>query len=61
MGAKSVREPWEETDEFGTIGYARIQTYGDTTHTFIDKSKYDGWFLPGYKKVADTDPVLQIL
>ena len=60
-GAKSVREPWEETDEHGTIGYAQVQTYGDTTHTFVDKTNYKGWFLPGFKKVPNTDPVLKLL
>jgi len=26
-----------------------VQTYGDTTHTFVDRSQYKGIFLPGYK------------
>ena len=28
---------------------ATVQTYGDTTHTFIDRRNYNGTFLPGYK------------
>jgi 4-hydroxyphenylpyruvate dioxygenase len=29
---------------------ATVQTYGDTTHTFVQRDKYNGTFLPGYKK-----------
>src|SRR6185436_8410110 len=46
-GATGVREPWEETDEGGTIRFAQIATYGDTMHTFVDRSGYKG-FRPGY-------------
>ena len=60
-GAKCVREPWEESDEFGTVRFAMVQTYGDTTHTFMDKSKYSGWFLPGYVKPKKEDPLCKIL
>src|SRR5215217_5062860 len=47
-GATSVREPWEETDEHGTIRMAQIETYGETLHTFVDRSHYRGAFRPGY-------------
>jgi 4-hydroxyphenylpyruvate dioxygenase len=60
-GAKVVREPWEESDEAGTVKFATIQTYGDTTHTFVDRSGYTGLFLPGYKKAPLTDPLLDNL
>ena len=46
-GAKGVREPWEETDEGGTIRLAQIATYGETLHTFVDRGEYEG-FRPGY-------------
>ena len=39
-GATGVREPWEETDEGGTIRFAQIATYGETLHTFVDRSEY---------------------
>jgi 4-hydroxyphenylpyruvate dioxygenase len=26
-----------------------IKTYGDTIHTFVERSKYKGVFLPGFK------------
>ena len=47
-GARGVREPWEESDESGTIHFATIATYGDTLHTFVDRSAYRGPFVPGY-------------
>jgi 4-hydroxyphenylpyruvate dioxygenase len=47
-GAKGVREPWTETDEHGTIHFATIETYGETHHTFVDRSQYKGAFMPGY-------------
>ena len=28
---------------------AVVQTYGETTHTFIERGNYKGLFLPGYK------------
>src|SRR3954469_15503287 len=47
-GATGVREPWEETDEHGTIRFAQIETYGETLHTFVDRSEYKGAFRPAY-------------
>lgn len=48
-GAEVIKELWEETDEYGTVKFATIKTYGDTTHTFVDRSNYRGVFLPGFK------------
>jgi 4-hydroxyphenylpyruvate dioxygenase len=48
-GAKGVREPWEESDEHGTIRFATIETYGETLHTFVDRSDYHGPFQPGFE------------
>lgn len=48
-GAKSVEEPHDLEDEHGTIRKAAIATYGDTIHTLIDRSEYDGIFMPGYE------------
>ena len=47
-GAEGVREPWELVDEHGTVRLATIATYGETLHTFVDRSGYHGAFLPGY-------------
>ncbi|XP_073840431.1 4-hydroxyphenylpyruvate dioxygenase isoform X1 [Musca autumnalis] len=59
-GAEVVRELWEESDEFGTVKFATIKTYGDTTHTFVDRTNYKGVFLPGFKAPAE-DPLLKLL
>jgi 4-hydroxyphenylpyruvate dioxygenase len=48
-GAVSIVKPHELKDENGTVILATVQTYGDTTHTFVDRSNYKGSFLPGYK------------
>ena len=60
-GAKSVKAPWEESDSNGTVRFAMVQTYGDTTHTFVDRTKYNGWFLPGFQKTKYEDPLNKIL
>lgn len=60
-GAKPVREPWEETDDSGTAIMASVQTYGDTTHTFVERTTYKGVFLPGYKEPLFRDPLLEEL
>ncbi|KAJ2948935.1 hypothetical protein O0L34_g5870 [Tuta absoluta] len=52
-GAELVKGVTEEKDEDGVIRYAVLRTYGDNTHTLIDRSKYTGIFLPGFKTVED--------
>lgn len=52
--AKIVQEIWEESDEDGIVRFAKVQTYGDTTHTFVDRTNYSGLFLPGFKKPMET-------
>jgi 4-hydroxyphenylpyruvate dioxygenase len=47
-GARGVREPWEASDENGTVRMSTIATYGDTLHTFVERDGYRGAFLPGY-------------
>ena len=47
-GAEGVREPWEERDEHGVMRFATIAAYGETLHTFVDRSEYDGPFRPAY-------------
>jgi 4-hydroxyphenylpyruvate dioxygenase len=47
-GARGVREPWAASDEHGTVKLATIATYGETLHTFVERSGYDGAFLPGF-------------
>jgi len=52
-GARSVREPFELKDDHGTVKMASIAAYGDTIHTFVERSGYDGAFLPGYRAEAE--------
>src|SRR5262245_56586665 len=47
-GATGLAEPHDASDEHGTIRMASIRTYGDTWHSLIDRSRYDGPFLPGF-------------
>jgi 4-hydroxyphenylpyruvate dioxygenase len=47
-GARSVREPADDTDEHGTIRHAAVATYGETVHTLLDRSRYDGPFAPWF-------------
>lgn len=48
-GARGVEEPHDLTDKHGKIRKAAIATYGDTIHTLIDRSEYDGIFMPGFE------------
>ncbi|CAH0715746.1 unnamed protein product, partial [Brenthis ino] len=59
-GAEILKGVTEETDKHGTIRYAVLKTYGDNTHTLIDRSKYTGILFPGYE-VLDEDPVNKLL
>uniref|UniRef100_A0A3B4AHB6 4-hydroxyphenylpyruvate dioxygenase n=1 Tax=Periophthalmus magnuspinnatus TaxID=409849 RepID=A0A3B4AHB6_9GOBI len=61
-GATIVKEPWVEEDSHGKVKYAVVQTYGDTTHTFVEYlGPYKGLFLPGFKEPLFKDPLLQKL
>ncbi|KAK9391739.1 4-hydroxyphenylpyruvate dioxygenase [Crotalus adamanteus] len=60
-GARIVREPWTEEDKHGKVKFAVVQTYGDTTHTLIEKQNYKGLFLPGFEAPLFKDPLLKKL
>ena len=92
-GAQGVKEPWEETDEHGTVVFATVKTvsstysntytmqshalfvsdiwtnhtfiffvqYGDTTHTLVERTNYNGIFLPGFKEPFVKDSLLPTL
>lgn len=49
-GAKSFFEPRKEEDENGYVIRSGIHTYGETVHIFVQRTNYNGIFLPGYKK-----------
>jgi 4-hydroxyphenylpyruvate dioxygenase len=48
-GATEVRPPADDTDAHGTIRHSAIATYGETVHTFLDRSGYDGPFAPRFE------------
>lgn len=48
QGATVLEEPHDVSDEHGTVRIAAIATYGETRHTLIDRSGYEGPYLPGY-------------
>ncbi|MDJ0461144.1 4-hydroxyphenylpyruvate dioxygenase [Streptomyces sp. H27-C3] len=47
-GATGLTEPHEIKDEHGTVVLAAIATYGQTRHTLVERTGYDGPYLPGY-------------
>uniref|UniRef100_A0A8C1R602 4-hydroxyphenylpyruvate dioxygenase n=1 Tax=Cyprinus carpio TaxID=7962 RepID=A0A8C1R602_CYPCA len=47
-GAIVIKEPHVVEDKFGRVKLAVLQTYGDTTHTFVERTGYNGLFLPGF-------------
>jgi 4-hydroxyphenylpyruvate dioxygenase len=48
QGARVVDEPHDLSDEHGTVRRASIAAYGETVHSLVDRSRYDGVYLPGY-------------
>ncbi|KAI9326940.1 Glyoxalase/Bleomycin resistance protein/Dihydroxybiphenyl dioxygenase [Zopfochytrium polystomum] len=59
-GAKNIESPKELKDEFGVVVVATIATYGDVEHTFVERTRYTGKFLPGFVD-APADPITQLL
>jgi len=49
-GATSVKEPWTIEDAEGKVTMATVKTYGDTTHTFVQRDGFKGSFLPNFKE-----------
>jgi 4-hydroxyphenylpyruvate dioxygenase len=47
-GAVGVVEPHWVEDEFGRVELAAIGTYGENLHSFVNRSEYEGAYLPGY-------------
>jgi 4-hydroxyphenylpyruvate dioxygenase len=52
-GARGVAEPARHADDLGEIEISAIATYGDTIHSFVDRSDYAGPFKPGYVPVGN--------
>jgi 4-hydroxyphenylpyruvate dioxygenase len=55
-GATSIAAPAEHTDATGRIIRATIATYGETVHTFIQRSGYTGVFMPSFVEARRTLP-----
>lgn len=61
-GADVIAAPHDLSDANGTVRLATIRTYGDTTHTLIQKNGYTGTFLPGYRSEPKArDPLSRFL
>ncbi|KAL4739447.1 Glyoxalase/Bleomycin resistance protein/Dihydroxybiphenyl dioxygenase [Aspergillus similis] len=61
-GAKVVKGLRTVEDENGKVTMATIQTYGQTTHTLIERGAYKGTFLPGYRvETSLEDPISALL
>ncbi len=56
-GATSLREPAKDEDADGVIHHAAIRAYGDTVHTFLDRSAYTGPFAPEFEPTDLVRPV----
>ena len=54
-GARVAFEPYTLEDEHGAVTLAGIYTYGESVHTFVERTNYAGPFLPGF--VAKTGAV----
>ena len=55
QGAIGLEEPHDVTDEHGTIRVAALGTYGETRNVLIDRSRYNGPFMPGF---VAADPIV---
>ena len=49
QGARVLEEPHDVSDEHGTVRVGAIAAYGETRHSLIQRSAYDGVYLPGYE------------
>jgi 4-hydroxyphenylpyruvate dioxygenase len=58
-GAKESAKPQTLKDADGEVVVSSICTYGETIHTFVERTNYKGAFMPGYvaRKVSLTKPI----
>ncbi|MCC6389631.1 MAG: 4-hydroxyphenylpyruvate dioxygenase [Bryobacterales bacterium] len=54
-GARILSEPTELRDESGVVRMFSIAAYGETVHTFVERDRYEGVFLPGYSPIGPAD------
>ncbi len=55
-GARSAFEPYTIEDEFGSVTLAGIYTYGESVHTFVERTNYTGAFMPGFVAKSSAVP-----
>ena len=55
-GAKSAFEPYTIEDEHGSVTLSGIYTYGESIHTFVERTNYSGPFMPGYVAKSSAVP-----
>ncbi|KAL8829871.1 MAG: hypothetical protein Q9191_001762 [Dirinaria sp. TL-2023a] len=61
-GAISIQEPTVVQHAVdGEFVSAILKTFGDTTHTLIQRSGYRGLFMPGFQEVKFIDPIASFL
>jgi 4-hydroxyphenylpyruvate dioxygenase len=57
-GAVPIRAPFEETDDHGVLRRATIAAFGETVHSFVERSGYSGVHAPGFEARATvSDPL----
>ena len=49
-GAEVAYEPQTLRDDDGEVTIAGIKTYGDTIHSLVERSNYNGAFMPGFRR-----------
>lgn len=52
-GARGVIPPASLSDQYGEIRLSAIAAYGDTIHSFVERSNYHGPFMPGFVAVEE--------
>ncbi|MDT3438429.1 MULTISPECIES: 4-hydroxyphenylpyruvate dioxygenase [unclassified Pseudofrankia] len=55
QGAVVLDEPRDVSDEHGTVRLAAVAAYGDTRHSLVDRSRYTGPYLPGYRALQPSE------
>lgn len=54
-------EPITVKDGDGYVIMAAVKTYGDTSHTFVQRDEYKGIFLPEFKKHPNTEVINKLI
>jgi 4-hydroxyphenylpyruvate dioxygenase len=60
-GGEILSPPETISDSYGQVRVAKVRTYGETTHTLVERTQYKGPFLPGYRSETVEDPLSSLL